>query len=336
MSFVKGKKGISILSSIVVVSILLGLSLGILIDGILFRPAPMESTLSSLMQNIGMNNSNSSSLSQNSQSLDSSSIDDRQIVEIGLPKPEPKPEYPKDYEGVRNTEYVKQFGYNMGFLWSEDFLNASQEPPTKAEINKTELDKLPPQPKNISEIVPVPAECEKKNWLSYPKYNVETPINYAGFKDLFNNKQNGDSNLNDPIVESPSAITRGNYLSVPIQKLLVQGIVHLAGSPFPGQVGNSYIVGHTSNFPQVRSDYNKIFKPFERKSEVGEEFYVWDYRCRKLKFRVFEVSNILAEDIDAAYKNFGDKRVVTLQGSILDANFQPTRRWLTRGELVIE
>ncbi|NJK71317.1 MAG: hypothetical protein HC932_03645 [Thermales bacterium] len=40
-----------------------------------------------------------------------------------------------------------------------------------------------------------------------------------------------------------------------------------------------------------------------------------------------------------AYKTFGNKRVVTLQTSILELvpglGLQPTKRWLTRGELIL-
>jgi hypothetical protein len=58
-----------------------------------------------------------------------------------------------------------------------------------------------------------------------------------------------------------------------------------------------------------------------------------------MKFKVFEAITIRAEDTEIAYKSFGDRRVVTLQGSVLEivnGFLQPTKRWLTRGELVLE
>jgi sortase (surface protein transpeptidase) len=343
MKFIKDKKELSIFVAFIIIAVLIGVGVAQFVSPFIFKKQPQNNTAQT--SNLDQKETeekqkteekDQTSNSQKSSSKTKSSSADRREVEISLPKPVELPKPAKDYSGLNITDYVSKFGYNMGFLWSEDLREASQDYPIKSEPNKAELDKLPQQPKNISEIVPAPEKCEKKNWLSYPAYNVEAPIVYASFKEMFNLKANGDADLNNPIVESPTAIARGNYLSVPIQRLLVNGIVHLPGSPFPGQVGNSYIVGHTSNFPSVRSNYNYIFKPFERKSKVGEEFFVWDYRCRKLKFKVYEVKNILAEDVNTAYKNVGDKRVVTLQGSILDANYQPTRRWITRGELVLE
>ena len=121
---------------------------------------------------------------------------------------------------------------------------------------------------------------------------------------------------------------------------MVDGIVHIAFTADPGDIGNSYIVGHSSNFSSVKSDYNTIFKPIESVSKPGEEFILWDDCGRELKFKVFETLRIEEGDVNEAYKIYPDKRVVTLQTSILTfvpgKGLTPTHRWLTRGELVME
>jgi hypothetical protein len=195
--------------------------------------------------------------------------------------------------------------------------------------------------RSVSDLIKKPDNPRLKNFLKYPKYGVNAPILYAGLGDLFQTDTSGNL-LKDangqyiPIIENVDA---NGPLSVPIQRLLVDGIVHIGFTPKPGEIGNSYIVGHSSNFASVRSDYNTIFKPFERQSQVGEEFFVYDADGRELRFRVFEVLAVLEADTETAFKSFGEKRVVTLQSSILEfvpgRGLQPTKRWLTRGELVI-
>jgi Sortase domain/Capsule polysaccharide biosynthesis protein len=247
-----------------------------------------------------------------------------------------------DANGRKITYNLKQFGINAGYVWDTDIAELGQNHPYSFGINDNQAAYFPTQPTHIEQIIPAQANCPnysstiqgQKNWLSFAKYGVEAPIINGSFGDFYNYNSDGQVNLNSEIQEDKNAIANGNYESVPVQKLLKAGVVHLPISPAPGQVGNSYIIGHTSNFPQVRSDYNKIFKPFESKSRAGDEFTIWDHKCRQMTFRVFEAFAIDEYDTATAYQNMGNRRVVTLQGSILDANWQPTKRWLTRAELV--
>ncbi|MDD3480841.1 MAG: class E sortase [Patescibacteria group bacterium] len=72
-------------------------------------------------------------------------------------------------------------------------------------------------------------------------------------------------------------IPKGNYLKVgkikvnapivfpkttdeaTIQKYLTQGVVHYHGTANPGQVGNTFITGHSSNFWWIKGNYNYVF-----------------------------------------------------------------------------
>jgi hypothetical protein len=274
-------------------------------------------------------------------SVSSSSI----VISSTLQRPKIEDKY-----GRKITSLLQKSGVDAGFVWETDIADLQQTVPFNHDFDETMDKKAPQQPKPLDEVIPAPETCtdtapylsvkQKKNWLLYPKYDIEAPIQNGSFQDFYtSNQTTGEVNLSRPIEEDKNAIARGNYESVPVQKMLKNGIVRLPITPAPGQVGNSYIIGHTSNFPQVVSKYNTIFKPIERTSKVGEEFYIWDHQCRKLKFVVFESLAIREEDVDTAYKNFGDRRVVTLQGSILElvrGYLEPTKRWLTRGELVIE
>jgi sortase (surface protein transpeptidase) len=283
--------------------------------------------------------------------IDKTTTQNSSIVTISSSSERPKI---IDVDGRKFTYLLQKSGINAGFVWATDIRDLFQAQPFDQQLTPDIIKNAPLQPQPLDEVIPAPIDCpstdpskpdtvnikQKKNWFIFEKYNVEAPIQNGSFQDFYiSNAATGYVDITKAIQEDPRAIAAGNYESVPVQKLLKEGIVHLPISPAPGQVGNSYIVGHTSNFPQVKSDYNFIFKPFERNSQVGDEFVVWDHQCRKMKFVVFESLAIREEDIDTAYKNFGDKRVVTLQGSILElvnGYLQPTKRWLTRGELVVD
>jgi hypothetical protein len=195
----------------------------------------------------------------------------------------------------------------------------------------------------LKELVPAPINPEKYNHLYYPKYEINANIVYS---------QASDFDIIDP---GQPCSTKS--MNTPIQKLVKEGIVHLYGSPLPGEVrypedpgevygfdskgiqqrgsgiGNSYIVGHSSECTQHA--YTKIFEPLMQRSQVGEEFYIWDQQGRKLKFVVFDVRQIDDTDTKEAYRRFDDRRVVTLQTSVF-ITMNNIDRWLTRGELVLD
>jgi Sortase domain len=184
----------------------------------------------------------------------------------------------------------------------------------------------------LEEAVKKPEQGIKTSYLIYPKYRVQAPIQYGDFKDLFQTRAEGGFNFNGELIDQ-------NPIEAPIQQKLKDGIVHLGYTVQPGDVGNSYIVGHSSNFGSVKSDYNTIFKPLESKTEEGEDFMIYDRYGRELKFCVFEALKIEEADIATAYKEFPGERVVTLQTSILgwkNGQLQATHRWLTRGKMCNE
>ena len=209
-------------------------------------------------------------------------------------------------------------------------------------------------PKTLAEIIPEPTELEspevepkttleKKNLLVFPKYNIEAPIIHLTFDDMNARDKNGNidfsKDVNFPLDRPNCKIATYRDTCHPVQKALEKGAVHLPISVQPGEIGTSYIAGHTSNWSFIKSAYNSVFKPLEGRTKNGEEFFIYDNWGRKLKFRIFESLEIRAEDLETAYKKFGDKRTITLQGSVLkwtNSGLQPTHRWLSRGELVLE
>lgn len=198
------------------------------------------------------------------------------------------------------------------------------------------------QEPKLSELIASPINPEQTNFLYYPKYNVKANIVYSKKSDY-------------DIIDDGKPCSQKS-MNTPIQKLIKQGIVHIYGSPLPGEVrntndpleyygrdnkgfdifgngiGSSYIVGHSSEC--TLHAYTKIFEPLQQRTKTGEEFYIWDQMGRKLKFKVFEALEINDRDTTTAYKNYPNRRIVTLQTSIY-YNPYKIHRWLTRGELVL-
>ncbi|MEM1311933.1 MAG: sortase [Patescibacteria group bacterium] len=234
------------------------------------------------------------------------------------------------------TDLLKNAGFDSGYISDQPFIDLNLPLPVEQTVESVEVSPQTPEesvqldlPQPLSDIIPKPANPQFRNFLRYPKYNINVPVIYSSFEDLFENNPDGTINFSRPRDNDP--------IGSPIQVKLRDGIVHMAFTPQPGELGNSYIVGHSSNYSSVRSNYNTVFKPIESRSKPGEEFIIYDRFGRELKFRVFEAIKIAAEDGAQAYKNYPDKRVVTLQTSVLTLTrngYQATHRWLTRGELV--
>ena len=200
---------------------------------------------------------------------------------------------------------------------------------SKTDVKIKQNESKPQEPiKGVEEVVKKPETPTRKNWLNYPKYKIQTPVLYATLEDLFQKDDKGNFDFRKQINQDP--------IDAPVQLKLKDGIVHMGSTVQPGEIGNSYIVGHSSNYSFVKSDYNTIFKPLESTSKEGEEFFIYDKEGRELKFCVFEAIKIVDSDASTAYKEYPGERVVTLQTSILGwrgGQLLATHRWLTRGRL---
>jgi LPXTG-site transpeptidase (sortase) family protein len=183
------------------------------------------------------------------------------------------------------------------------------------------------------EKVPVSGENGPANTLVYSDLKIKAPILYASLADLFEKNPDGTIDTTRQIQETPGDKT---HLSTPAQRLLTKGIVHLGFTPLPGEFGNSYIVGHSSNYANVVSNYNYIFKDLKN-AKTGDVFTIYNQEGKGMNFKVFENIVVNESDIGKAYESYGDKRVVTLQASVLvrvNGSLLPLKRQLVRGELV--
>lgn len=181
--------------------------------------------------------------------------------------------------------------------------------------------------KSLDDLVPAPINPIRADFFEYPKYDIVAPLIYSEMTDYFEVGPDGEVDYNRvKDMSDPSSS---------LQKKLEQGVVHIAFTPQPGEVGNSYLLGHSSNYDYVQSDYNEVFKPLVHDSVVGDKFLIYDKDGRRLRFRVFEVLEIHEDEVGVAFGNYSGRRVVTVQTTVMKTG-QPTHRWLTRGELVVE
>jgi hypothetical protein len=238
-------------------------------------------------------------------------------------------QYIQDALGDTLTNQLKQRGVNMGFINTANILRLKQQLPLELKSDSKADKNALVKHATLDFIKPIPENATQKNLLVWDEYNIKVPINYASFQELFQANENGLVDFDKMVNNDP--------IDSPVQTLLTKGIVHLPISPLPGEVGNSYIIGHSSNYSSVKSDYNFVFAPLVEKTKNDQVFHIFDYAGRDLTFKVIESVAVKEADVLEAYKNFGDRRVVTLQGSILETvngKSLPTKRWLTRAELV--
>lgn len=204
----------------------------------------------------------------------------------------------------------------------------------------------PPAPPELNDIIRAPANPERKNFIDFPKFNIKAPILYTAPSDVYYTNSDGTVDYNRPILDDPNAAARGNYTSTPLLRMLVDGVIHMGGIPgvpMPGELGNAYIAGHSSNYSSVQSPYNEVFAPLVDRVQAGDEFYVYDQQGRKLTFRIFGTDTIHFQDNpELAYKRddpeYANRRIMTLQTCksewIPGQGWQPTLRYLVRAELV--
>lgn len=94
-----------------------------------------------------------------------------------------------------------------------------------------------------------------------------------------------------PIVESRSVDEKD------ILDALTRGIAHYPNTPMPGEVGNVFVTGHSSNYLWAEGDYNYAFSLLN-KLEAGDDIVVY-YDGIRYVYRVFSVSVVGPKDVSA-------------------------------------
>ncbi len=102
--------------------------------------------------------------------------------------------------------------------------------------------------------------------IMIPKINVNAPINFES-----------------------------SYDESKIQHALETGVVHYGTTPMPGQVGNSVIVGHSSNDWWEPGNYKFVFVLLD-KLTIGDTLSI-DYQSTRYIYKVTEAKVVTADDL---------------------------------------
>ncbi len=127
------------------------------------------------------------------------------------------------------------------------------------------------------------------NRLVIPTTGQSVPINTMGTEHIVNKDWDG--------------------LEHDIQESLKTGVLFYPGAAKPGQMGNTFITGHSSNYAWADGNYNDVFALLGQ-LEVGDEYYVY-YEQQKYTYRVIETKIVTADDV-SILEQPSDKRISTL------------------------
>jgi sortase A len=110
-----------------------------------------------------------------------------------------------------------------------------------------------------------------------------------------------------PVLDINAPITYGvDNTNSQVEENLKNGPIQINGTSLPGQTGNVYITGHSSNYVWIKSDYNSIFALLD-KLVVGDLIYV-NYNGTTYEYQVFD-SKIVAADDTSILKSTSDSRL---------------------------
>ena len=101
---------------------------------------------------------------------------------------------------------------------------------------------------------------------------------------------------------------------VTVQKGLESGVVHYLNTAMPGEYGNAYYFGHSSDYVFKKGKYKTVFAILP-KIEVGAKIYITDAEGKQFLYLVKEGKVVEAKDVSVLSQGNRTKRLLTLQTS---------------------
>lgn len=136
---------------------------------------------------------------------------------------------------------------------------------------------------------------------------------------------------NIPLVEVENRnVESVNELHDIFMEELEDGVVRYPGSALPGEAGNSFIFGHSSNFPWLPGEYNEVFALLD-KVVFDDEIIVY-YDQKKYVYKVREKRVVKPWDTSVLRNQNKDRKLITLMTCWPIGT--TTNRLLVIGELV--
>jgi len=98
------------------------------------------------------------------------------------------------------------------------------------------------------------------------------------------------------------------------QAALKKGVVHYPGTAKPGEPGNCYIFGHSSDYAWADSPFRAVFALLTE-IKTGDEIKVSDSEGRLFRYRVTGTKVVSPKDMSVLDQQGYKKRLLTLQTS---------------------
>lgn len=114
--------------------------------------------------------------------------------------------------------------------------------------------------------------------------------------------------ISAPLVEAEQA-NEDSY-----QKALQNGVVHFPGTAKPGENGNAYYFGHSSDFAFAKGDYKTVFALLPKITE-GAEIYISNQEGIEFKYLVVEKKVVNNNDVSVLDQRGNKEKLLSLQTS---------------------
>jgi sortase A len=98
------------------------------------------------------------------------------------------------------------------------------------------------------------------------------------------------------------------------QEALINGVVHFPGTALPGEVGNVYIFGHSSDYLWSKGKYKTVFAVLP-KIALGAEIRITDQSGMQHIYTVADKFVVEPSDVSVLSQNTDGKKLLTLQTS---------------------
>ncbi len=101
---------------------------------------------------------------------------------------------------------------------------------------------------------------------------------------------------------------------VTFQRGLEQGVVHYPSTALPGEIGNAYYFGHSSDYAFKKGNYKTVFAILP-KIEEGAEIYITNYLGQQFIYKAREKKIVEPKDVSVLSQGDGKEKLLTLQTS---------------------
>lgn len=186
----------------------------------------------------------------------------------------------------KSNKYILIAGLAIVVLMIIGFfvINNWQNSPTFVEINSANANNTA-NTNNQPAIIRTPLQKGEPDHLSIPDRQIEAPIIYV-------------DEANEKV----------------FQEALAKGVVHYPGTPQPGELGNPYIFGHSSDYAWKPGDYKKVLKPLVD-IPIDTKVLVTNHQGELFIYKVKETKIVGPKDVSVLDQYNYEKTMLTLQTS---------------------